>query len=458
MRWLLSSSVLFSATAAAQTVASQPPDPATDVIVEPAPVAQPPEVTAPDGAARNYERAPEGESIRGGSIVRGLGTGVGYVFRGIFAPFRGVMYLEARWGVLTDIRKVFMNDAETLGLYPTVSYSTGYGLTFGARAFLDNFFGVNEDVSFSAKTGGVVTQQYQGKLGFSKIGGSPLFVRTRVRYEENPNLLFAGIGGEMATRTRYSQERFLTVLAAGIELGNDTRVRFGGMAIYNDRKFGAGDDTGGDPSIETVYDTAMLRGFDDGVKNLELTADFAIDTRDVLGPTHDGAVLRAFAGGGSLVEHVEYAHYGAEAAYYISPFWPGRVFVGRVALEGIRDRDNDVPFTELPRLGGAGLLRGYSTDQFRDKLATTATLEYHYPIHANISGDLFVEAGKVGPTYDALYGDGLRENWHVGYGGGLIIHSKTRARARIDVAYGDGFNVYFSTDVLDAFRRRETEL
>jgi hypothetical protein len=29
---------------------------------------------------------------------------------------------------------------------------------------------------------------------------------------------------------------------------------------------------------------------------------------------------------------------------------------------------------------------------------------------------------------------------------------------RTDLAYGDGLNFYFSTDVLDAFRNREREL
>jgi len=75
-----------------------------------------------------------------------------------------------------------------------------------------------------------------------------------------------------------------------------------------------------------------------------------------------------------------------------------------------------------------------------------------------ISGDLFVETGKVASTYEALLGDGLRDDWHIGYGGGLLFHSRRSVKARIDIAYGDGLQVYFSTDVLDAFRKREREL
>lgn len=285
-------------------------------------------------------------------------------------------------------------------------------------------------------------------------------------------MFFAGLGnpsahtrGEMLpvtatdAPTRFSQQRFLTVLSTGVELGDkDTRLRIGATGIYNDRSFGAAGSSASDPSIETSYDTSTLRGFDGGYRTLEVTGDIELDTRDTRGPTTRGAVLRGFAGGGSLIEDATYAHYGAEASYYLAPFWHRRVVVGRIALEGVRDKNNDIPFTELPRIGGAGLLRGFHTDAFRDRLAAIATLEYHYPIHELISGQLFVETGKVAGTYDALLGAGFTDNWHVGYGGGLIVHSRSSVKARVDIAYGDGLAVYFSTDVLDAFRKREREL
>jgi outer membrane protein assembly factor BamA len=441
-------------------------EPDSTTVVPPGPEAEPLEPSPPpllamarDGDAHSYERAPVASSVRGGSILRGVGIGIGVVLRIVFAPFRGLLYLDARYRLASKIKSVFVNDAGTLGIYPSLSYATDFGVTYGAKAFLSNHFGTGEKASLGAKAGGAVIQQYQAKLELPHIGSSPLYLRTRVQYEENTNLLFAGIGNETATHTRFSQQRFLTVVAAGLVLGDRaTRFRIGTSAVYNDRSFGAGAAAATDPSIETIYDTAMLRGFDTGFRNLELAVVAELDTRDVTGPTHDGAVLRAFAGAGSIVEDPKYAHYGGEAAYFLSPFWPGRVLIARVAFDGVRDRNNDIPFTELPRLGGARLLRGYRTDQFRDKLAALGTFEYHYPIHANLSGDLFVELGKVAATRDALFGSGLSDNWHVGYGGGLIFHSKSSVKARIDVAYGDGFHVYFSTDVLDAFRKRETEL
>jgi len=420
-----------------------------------------------DGDARNLEREPRPSGVYGGGVLHGLGVGASWIVRGVMAPVRGLIYVEARWGTLTKIRKLLVNDAGTLGIYPTVGFASDFGLTYGAKAFSKNYFGAHEDLSLSASTGGFVRKAFQAKLELPHLGGSPIYVRSRARFEDNGNQIFAGIGnsavdgGTMlaadagAVRTRFSQTRYLALLSSGIELGEGTRVRIGGSAILNDRSFGPAASGTSDPSIETVYDTSTLRGFNDGFRTLELTGDLEIDMRDVKGATQSGGVVRAFAGGGSLVEDATYGHYGAEASAYLTPFWPHRVFVGRVAVEGIIDDDNDIPFTELPRLGGAGLLRGYSSGTFRERTLGIATLEYRYPIHENLSGELFVEAGKVARSINVLTNG---DDWHLGYGGGLIVHTRSAVKIRLDLAYGDGLQVYFSTDVLDAFRKRDREL
>ncbi len=430
-----------------------------------------PAVLALDGEARNFERPPVGAYVRGSFVLRRIGHGIGIAVRVFLVPFRGVVQLEARWHLLSKLR-ILVNKDNTLGLVPTAAFQSAFGLNLGARAFLDNYYGAGEHVAVSANTGGSVVQAYQLDAELPHLGDAPIFLRTTIGYEENNNLFFAGIGNpaantanamlpvtETATPTRFSQRRFLTVLTAGFVLhARGMRVQIGGSGIYNDRSFGPAGNSSSDPSIEAGYDTSTLRGFDRGFKNLELTGGFEVDTRDHGGATTSGGVYRGFAGGGSLVDAARYGHYGAEVAYYVSPFWVRRTFVARVALDGVLDTNNDIPFTEMPRLGGPGLLRGYRTDRFRDKLATTTTLEYHWPIHELITGELFVEAAKVGRTYDALLGAGLRDHWHVGYGGGVIIHTTDRVRLRVDIAYGEGLDVYLTTDVLDAFRNREREL
>ena len=424
-------------------------------------------VMARDGEARGFEREPRGRALRGRFLLKAVGRGLAFLSRVLIVyPVRGAAYLQARWRVYTRIRDVFENDAGTLAIYPIASYSTSFGLTLGATTFYKDWGGNDERVTFSASALGDVVQAYQTTLDLPRILGSRFYARSRLRYEENLNVPFAGIGNGTATMgtgldartaqipTQFAHERYLATASAGIDLGRaGRRVRVGATAIYNDRTFGSA------PaelvSIEEVYDTSTITGFDTGFQNLELTGDLEIDTRDSAGPAPHGGVIRSFAGMGSLSE--AYTHYGIELAYHFSPFWRDRVFVGRVALEGAYAEDGVIPFTELPRLGGVGQLRGFGTDQFRDRLSAVATLEYRYPIHANLAGHLFAEVGKVARTYDELATLGLA-NWHLGYGGGLIVQMASAIKFRVDLAYGDSFQFYFSTDVLDAFRRREREL
>ncbi len=452
-----------------------PTEPATTATVpvpgEASIVLSTPRVMALDGDARNFERPPVGSRIRGRFVLRGIGRGIGVAVRIFLLPFRAIVQAEGRWKLLSKLR-ILVNKENTLGLVPTVAFQSAFGVNIGARAFIDDHFGAGEYVAMTANTGGPVVQAYQLDAGLPRIGTLPITLRTTVRYEENDNLFFSGIGNrgsetanamlpatETSTPTRFSQKRFLTVLSAGIELhAGGTRLRIRGSGIYNDRSFGPAGSGATDPSIEVGYDTTTLRGFDGGIRNLELTGDFELDTRDHHGATTAGGVLRAFAGAGSLVEDARYGHYGTEAAYFVSPFWPRRTFVGRVVLEGVLDTDDNIPFTELPRLGGSSLLRGYRTDRFRDKLATVATLEYRWPVHEIITGELFVEGAKVARTYDALLGAGFSDNWHVGYGGGVIIHTTDRIRMRVDIAFGEALQVYVTTDVLDAFHKREREM
>jgi outer membrane protein assembly factor BamA len=454
-----------AAVTGARSASAQPtPTPPT----EPAPASG---AIAPDGEARGYEQAPVHPEPVGAVVVGGIGTGLGYAVRGLFLPFRGAIYADQRWQVRHRLDQLFWNDDHTLGLVPTGSYSLDSGPTYGVQGIYRDFLGNGETLSASADTGGVVVQAYQLSLDLPRIAGGPLYLQGRIRYEDNEGSRFAGIGNgptmsddgtggldaaAAAVDTRFAQQRFLSTLRAGVALRGGT-VRLGASGIFNDRSFRAAPD-GATPSIGDVYDTSTIAGYDEGFQTLELGVDIAVDTRDTPGATGAGGVARAFAGVAPFYDDQRYAHYGGELAYHITPFLPGRVLGARIALEGTEALDGEIPFTELPRLGGSTMLRGYSSGQFRDRLATVGTLEYRYPIHANVSGELFVEAGKVAHTYDELAGSGLGDDWHVGYGGGLLVHTTSSLKLRADVAYGDGLHLFLGTDVLDAFRDREKEL
>ena len=90
----------------------------------------------------------------------------------------------------------------------------------------------------------------------------------------------------------------------------------------------------------------------------------------------------------------------------------------------------EVPFNELPRLGGAQRLRGYPLDRFRDRIAVVGSAEYQWDLSRALSASLFADAGRVYRAASELSLDHLR----VGYGVAIEAHSDERFVARLSLA------------------------
>ncbi|HRX31213.1 MAG TPA: BamA/TamA family outer membrane protein [Tenuifilaceae bacterium] len=76
----------------------------------------------------------------------------------------------------------------------------------------------------------------------------------------------------------------------------------------------------------------------------------------------------------------------------------------------------NVPFQEMPMLGGADVLRGYYKGRYRDKTMICAQGEYRFPIYRWLKGVAFASAGDVASYFDKIdltkiksaFGTGLR--------------------------------------------------
>lgn len=451
--------------------AADPPQDARSVPIAPAPVSAP--AAVPADQARGWESPPgiEPEDV-GLFLPRAVFFIPSMTLKAVFWPIQKGLRFAERHALLDRVSDVLYNDARNAGVVPVFSFLSKLGPSGGVKVFDNDLGGYGERGSISAAVGGRYAQAYQLAFDADRVLGSRFWVKSVARFETLPRLLFYGLGDAperaygnsldpraAAVETRFRQTRMLALAGAGYTIGRPGgMIKLGGTAILNNRELAgasADDLNKGDRSLTSVYDTSKLPGFDDGSRTLELDANVVVDTRDNEGSTSSGAYLEMFGGG--LVPQHEYrfAHYGAELTGYINLYRHTRVLVLRVTHEAVVGKDDEIPFAELPRLGGPRRLRGFPLDRFRDKSTAVATAEYHYPIHEYIAGSLFLDAGRAAPNY----GDLVKfDKWHLGGGGGIIVRSKDSVIFTLDVAYGDGVNVYFTTDPLRAFAGRSEQL
>ncbi|MFT7623747.1 MAG: hypothetical protein ACI9WU_002930 [Myxococcota bacterium] len=388
-------------------------------------------------------------------------------------PVAELMGLLDRHAVLERVDAFLHNEAHTAGVVPTFGFQSGYGAAFGLKAFHDDLLGHGEHLSFLARTGGAFNQDYELYFSARRLRGSRVWLEGRFRYGDTPGLLFHGLGDadtgdngtspgprDASVETRFQQERFLSLLRVGVTMGKPGQsVRVGAAMIHNFRNASPQrDPVAGDRSIESVYDTTRLDGFESVFNTLEFEANVVVDFRNRPARTSSGWALELFGGGAPPVDGFAYWHYGAEASVYINLYRETRVLLLRAAFEAVDDAGYSIPFQELPRLGGAFDLRGYLEDRFRDKRAAVASVEYHWPIHDFVSGELFLDAGRVGPTYRSVFGADAWQEWRVGYGGGIIVSGPDSVIFRADVSYGDQLTFFITTDLARAFKGREAEL
>ncbi len=422
----------------------------------------------PDGA-RGWDEAPglEDEDValfvpRTLLLVPKLALGAA-----LWVPQQGYEFAERHRLVEAAEQILFFDDAHDFGWMPLFSYQSGYGPTGGAKVFHHSLFGHDEALSVSASYGGSHAQRYRVAFTSDRTGGSRLWLDVEGRYESEPGLLFGGIGivdedafgSELNPRdsnrsTYLSQDRAFGLLRAGYTAGQRRElVKVGASAIFNHRKFGL--NSVDKRQVASVYDPSRITAWGEDVTTLELQTNLIVDLRENGGLDRRGTYLEAFAGGVPPLDDYAYAHYGFEAAHTFDLYQGDRLLTFRLALESVEGNMERIPFTDLPRLGGAQRLRGYREAQFRDKRASLAGVEYQYPIHQNVRGLLFIDGGYAAEHYSDLP---KLDRWKFGYGGGLLFGSPSDVVFQVDLAYGDSLRFYVSTDLARAFDGRSEQL
>lgn len=392
----------------------------------------------------------------------------------VMQPVRGALYMQERYDVIGSAKDVVFTDDRKIGVYPTALVETGFGLNVGARAVFKDIFGQDERIKLRAGLGG----QYKRVAAIDVDSGTRIAGRVSAgidaRYELRGTEHFYGYGNgdlqaptagmpidptrsdvAIASQYRLRVARFSPRLH--IKLADEVSVTLTGAVIR--KRFEEGDAE--DVQLGAAYQVDRLPGFQTGTTYLYDEAEVAWDTRaaswalDPPGIRSAGGLALLFVGRQDGIDDgPAFYRGGVDLQRYIALSHGPRVLELRFYGELVSGPRDQVPFTELPRLGGRTVLRGYETDRFRDRVATVGQVGYRWALGWDTAANVFVDAGRVHPSIHHLSVDDLR----VGFGAAVEAYNRHGMLLRAEVASSidGGFMGYVSVEpAFDARARVE---
>ncbi|HTB24613.1 MAG TPA: BamA/TamA family outer membrane protein [Puia sp.] len=136
-----------------------------------------------------------------------------------------------------------------------------------------------------------------------------------------------------------------------------------------------------------------------------------------------------------------FSKFSLDARKYLNPF-NKNVIAGQITTSYA---NGNVPFYELPEMGGASQMRGYYEGGLRDNVLVDAQIELRIPVW-NIFGVVgWFGVGQVANSYSQV----AMNEFHLSYGPGLriMVDSKHQTNLRFDFGFGPngikGFNINF---------------
>jgi outer membrane protein assembly factor BamA len=354
------------------------------------------------------------------------------------APERGFFEQAFTWAT----KKL---DGSKDGFYPELGgLIPGSGWLGIGPGYRRHLFGDAALVDASAAISSRRYSMMQSRIEWPKLASDHVSLGAQVRYQDFTEIDYFGIGPHTSKADQTdSRLQSLDIVGSATARPRDwfaVGARVGYMRSLNI-----------EPGLSSIHPPTHERFDDTNAPGLTAHprhehADVFVeaDLRDVPGyPTSGGIYRVGFAafhdldGSGYSFRRVE-----VDAAQYVPLFHKNWVVAlrGRMALSQTAS-GQQVPFYQMPTLGGENSLRAYGDYRFRDRNVALVGAEYRWPVLRMIDGALFADAGTVGPTAGEL--------WHarpnVDFGFGLRLHSTTRSIARLDVAKGrEGMRVVAS--------------
>jgi len=414
--------VALSAFLAASIASAQPgfvaqPPPAREPTTPRAP-APPPDVDhapLPGHESGRTDAIGDGDTT-GLEVERAALTPARWLLELALAPVHGAITLWGRHRMSHQVGGLDSDGGMSVKLAPLLRVESGHGIagfTGGARAEIHNVLDEHEQIAASAAggAGGYIRQLYTLSLRSGRRFGHAFELGLSGSYEDRPRDGFYGVGDSPMPVVRFSQRRAATTLAGDVRISDELHIV---------------------PSATLASDPYTLDGMTHDAAAADAQLELRWDNEYPSGtwdpkflPTSGTAASVAVARSQRLDDNPD--------------FWRARFDVEQLVRLGIGPRflsfrlhgeevsTSNVALPELPSLGGPLYLRGYAVDEFRDRVAAVATVEYRWDLAEWLGAHVFVDGGRVAPALDAMSLDGLR----VGYGGGIVFG---RDGAVIDVA------------------------
>lgn len=456
-------------TACAVAHAEPPPDAGPDAPVEapappPDPAATPAELAAPPGdtsASVRGQPRPGDESGRldpidtGDETWRLVGRGLLWIPRLPFEiavlPVRGIVYLGERYNAVDTVTEIFTTDDHRIALYPTALFETGFGFNVGIRGFVKDLLGGGEKVKARAAFGGEYLWTAQLGLDSGHLIPGGVTASAEALYAARDRERFFGygntdevkgtvmpidpLGPEAGAASRYRLEVRRASVHVAVKLPEDLRATV--TSSLQDKNYFGDSPNDTEPDLRDTYELGRVPGFMTGTRFLYNELEVAWDTRrqadawDAPGMRSTGGLALAYGGyQHALDDGPDFYRVGIDLQRYVRITERPRTLQFRLWGEAITGKRDEVPFSELPRIGGADLLRGYELDRFRDRIAAVAQVSYTWAAATWLAPVLFADVGRVYGSFDDLSLNHAR----LGFGAALEAYNRRGLLIRAQVA------------------------
>ncbi len=295
-----------------------------------------------------------------------------------------------------------------------------------------------------------------------------------------PDLVYYGIGADTRTdderifaieRIEVGAELFAT-LAGLNKISFSTRFRVVEFDADGAREPSIGRETNLDglplerPGAIAFGTPETIPGFDETYQLLEHRVHLMLDTRSPDTEFDGGTGLRMEAFGSFEWDPTQTSRHffrvGGEVAAFYDFSGNGHVAALRGYTEFLIDDigEGDVPFTELPQMGGNEVMRGYLPGRFIGKYAVALTGTYRYPVWSLLDAEIFGSIGNTFGTPDEvndvdITGDGSQRFSfkHLYAAGGIGLRTNLDRDTALSILFGLGTNRFDSDDFgIDSIR------